>query len=80
MRKNDKTNSEKLMSTIGDNVLRLRKTMRYTQSDLGFYSDTDGNYINSLECGRRNNIELSTLIKIADALETSVIDLLSDWY
>lgn len=62
---------------IGKNIQRLRRERSLSQEELSFRSDSSRAYISGLEAGKRNPTALS-LVKFADALGVTVIDLLTD--
>jgi transcriptional regulator with XRE-family HTH domain len=60
---------------VGDNVRRLRKQRGLTQEQLAFEARLDLTYIGGIERGRRNPSVL-VLARIADALDTELVELL----
>lgn len=60
---------------FGDNLKRLRKEKKYTQSQLGDKVGVSGAYIQQLESSTKNNPSLEVLMKIAKALDVQVTDL-----
>jgi transcriptional regulator with XRE-family HTH domain len=61
---------------VGRNVKALRLTRGLTQERLAFASDLDLTYIGGIERGRRNP-SLLAMVRIADALGTSVAELVT---
>jgi len=62
---------------IGRNIQRFRRERSLSQEELSFQSDSSRAYISGLEAGKRNPTALS-LVKFADALGVTIIDLVSD--
>lgn len=62
---------ETLIMHIGENIKRYRNKLRLTQKELAKKVGMDDPRISEIEHGK-GNPTLSTLIAIADALETSV--------
>jgi transcriptional regulator with XRE-family HTH domain len=60
---------------VGGNVRRLRKHRGLTQEQLAFEARLDLTYIGGIERGRRNPSVL-VLARIADALDTELVELL----
>ncbi len=70
--------SDKIQHTleiIAKNILSRRKEKNLTQEDLAHLAEIDRTYIGYIE-NAKNNITLGMLIKIANALDLEVIDLL----
>lgn len=66
---------ESTLSTIGENITRLRKELEMTQDELATIANIDRTYIGPIE-NAKQNISISVLCKIAEALHTSPFDLL----
>src|SRR5215208_1258562 len=62
------------MSTVGEEVKRLRQTKGWTQEQLAVYAGSSQPTVNLLEAGKRNP-SAATLEKLARALEVDVVDL-----
>lgn len=61
---------------LGENVLKYRKIKGLSQEDLAERASLHRTYIGAIERGERN-ITIDTIEKIANALQVSVIELLS---
>jgi transcriptional regulator with XRE-family HTH domain len=57
----------------GKKVKEIRKTKGATQESLADLSGLDRTYISDIENGKRN-VSIETVFKIADALETTVVE------
>ncbi|MFN8284990.1 MAG: helix-turn-helix domain-containing protein [Chitinophagales bacterium] len=68
-------NLEYFLKNIAKNVLTTRKSLNMTQEDLAFKAEIDRTYIGYIE-NSKHNITLGMLIKIANALDTDVLDLI----
>ena len=60
---------------LGQRIQEARRARGWTQEDLAHHAGLDFSYLNQLENGKRNP-SLSTLYKIAIALEVSLKDLI----
>lgn len=60
---------------VGRNIRRLREARRMTQEQLAFEARIDLTYVGGIERGRRNP-SLMVMVRIADALDVPVGDLL----
>ncbi len=60
---------------VGRNIRRLREARRMTQEQLAFEAQIDLTYVGGIERGRRNP-SLMVMVRIADALDVPVRDLL----
>lgn len=60
---------------VGRNIRRLREARRMTQEQLAFEAQIDLTYVGGIERGRRNP-SLMVMVRIADALDVPVGDLL----
>lgn len=65
-----------LLSVIAQNVVFYRKKIGMTQEELAFNADIDRTYIGYIE-NAKHNITLGVLLKIATALQTPLLSLLS---
>ena len=61
---------------VGRNVRKLRVAKGITQERLAFASELDLTYIGGIERGRRNP-SLLVMVRIANALDASLADLIS---
>lgn len=66
---------EKYLKAIGKKIKTIRESKGLTQDDLGFECGCTKNAISRMESGG-NNFTIKTLLKIAEALDVSVHDLL----
>jgi transcriptional regulator with XRE-family HTH domain len=62
------------MSSVGEQVKRLRQAKGWTQEQLAVYAGSSQPTVNLLEAGKRNP-SAATLEKLARALELEVVDL-----
>jgi putative transcriptional regulator len=62
------------MSSVGEEVKRLRQAKGWTQEQLAVYAGSSQPTVNLLEAGKRNP-SAATLEKLARALEVEVVDL-----
>lgn len=69
-------NSNVLLSNLGSNIRKYRKTKGYTIDHLAEMSSLSGKYLQGVEVGNRN-ISVKNLNKIAQSLEVLADDLLS---
>jgi transcriptional regulator with XRE-family HTH domain len=65
------------MTTLGDRVRELRKARGWSQQALGDRAGVTAQTVWLLETHQLKDVKLSTLSKIADALEVSITDLLA---
>lgn len=65
------------MTTIGENIKRVRKEKKMTQKDLGEIIGISNTYLSDIEIGRTNP-SIKTLKRIAKGLEVSYVELLKD--
>lgn len=63
------------LKIIGQNISKLRKESNLTQEDLSGMAQIDRSYLSDVEHGKEN-ISIKTLVKIADALECALSDLI----
>lgn len=68
-------NEEEILKGIGKRILEIRKLRGFTQEALADYANIDRTYIGYIENGKQN-ISISILCKIANVLETPIIELL----
>ena len=66
-----KQNALSIQQKIGLRIRELRNKAKYSQENLGYYSDLDRTYINSVENGRRN-ISIRAIFQISSALKVSL--------
>jgi len=64
------------LKRLGDKIRELREAKGYSQETLGFKADLHRNYISSLELAQKNPT-YTTLIKLATALEVTIVELIS---
>ena len=69
-----KLDNEKALIQLGNNVTKYRKKKGVTQLRLALLAGTTQSYICDVELGRRN-VAAIMLIRIAEALDTTVGDL-----
>lgn len=62
---------------IGENICHTRKARHLTQEDVAVVFDNHREYVSRIERGLVD-LRLSSLIKIAEALDVKIIDLLCD--
>jgi transcriptional regulator with XRE-family HTH domain len=62
---------------VGRNVRKFRLQRRMTQEQLSFEAEIDLTYVGGIERGRRNP-SLLVMARIADALSTPLVKLLSE--
>ncbi|MDR0934818.1 MAG: helix-turn-helix domain-containing protein [Erysipelotrichaceae bacterium] len=63
------------LKKLGERIRLLRIEKGWSQEFLSFEADVNKNYISDLERGRRNPT-VKLLIKLAEALEVKLVDLL----
>ncbi len=64
------------MKRIGTNIKRLRKTRKWSQTDLANIIKTSQSVIHDIECNNGYNPTILTLVKIASAFNLTPADLL----
>jgi len=62
------------LENLGSHLKKLRKAAGITQLDLEIKSGIDRTHISKIEQGKLN-IEFSTIVKLADALEVPLVKL-----
>lgn len=67
--------AENIMN-VSCNIKKYRTIKKITQLELSYYSDCERATISNLERHNCDNISIKTLIKIAIALDTTLINLL----
>lgn len=67
-----------LLKIIGENVLRIRKEKKLSQEKLAYLADIDRTYIGYIE-NAKYNVTITKLKQIAEALEVSVTELISEF-
>jgi len=70
-------NDLQLLSKIGSNIRKFRASKNLTQNGLAIACNFEKASMSRIEAGK-TNITILTLLKISDALEVSIIDLLQD--
>ncbi len=70
------TNKE-ILVIIGNNIRKIRKTQKMSQSQLAFEAGVTREFINKLETGKYN-VSILTLEKISSILETEISNLLKE--
>lgn len=65
------------LKNIGNNIRTIRKQQHLTQIDLAVIVGIDRAYLSEIENGR-TNITINLLYAIADALNTPIVQLLSE--
>jgi transcriptional regulator with XRE-family HTH domain len=71
-----KQNALSVQQKIGLRIKELRNKAKYSQENLGYYSNLDRTYINSVENGRRN-ISIRAISQISSALKVSLKEFFS---
>jgi transcriptional regulator with XRE-family HTH domain len=66
----------KELKIIGNNIARLRKKKELTQEDLCGMAQIDRSYLSELENGKMN-VTIGSLVKIANALEVKLMDIVT---
>lgn len=70
------TNKE-ILVIIGNNIRKIRKSQKMSQSQLAFEAGVTREFINKLETGKYN-VSILTLEKISSILETEISNLLKE--
>ena len=65
--------NEAYLKKIGENITRIRKSRGFTSKELGYRCDIDKSALIHIEKGRIN-VTVTTLAKIAEALEVEVLE------
>ncbi len=65
------------LKNIGKAIGRIRRQQKLSQIDLAVLVGIDRAYLSEIENGRRN-VSINILFAIADALDVSIIELLSE--
>jgi transcriptional regulator with XRE-family HTH domain len=68
--------SQALINTLAENIRRLRRERSLSQEELADSCGLHRTYVGSVERGERN-VTLSSLELLAEALNVSVVDLLT---
>ncbi len=68
-------NTDSINSRLGENLKKIRTKKGMSQGDIALKIGADRAYISGIENGKRN-VTLSTVAKLAEALEASVEDLM----
>jgi transcriptional regulator with XRE-family HTH domain len=69
--------NKKILVIIGNNIRKIRKTQKMSQSQLAFEAGVTREFINKLETGKYN-VSILTLEKISTILETEISNLLKE--
>lgn len=69
-------NEERLLSLLGKKIRVLRKERGLTQAGLAEKMDIDEFALRRLELKERNDLKLTTLVKLCNALDVSIDELL----
>lgn len=67
-----------LLKIVGENIARIRKEKKLSQDQLAHLADIDRTYIGYIE-NAKYNVTLSKLQQIAEALEVSINELVSEY-
>jgi len=70
-----KDNLEFFLNNLAKNIQDTRKSLNMTQEDLAFKAEIDRTYIGYVE-NSKHNVTLGMLVKIANALNTDILDLI----
>ena len=70
-----KDNLEYFLNNLAKNIQDTRKSLNMTQEDLAFKAEIDRTYIGYVE-NSKHNVTLGMLVKIANALNTDILDLI----
>ena len=65
------------LAALGGTIRRLRKSRGISQEKLALMADVDTSYVGRVERGD-NNVAILTLIKIAEALEITLSELMTE--
>jgi transcriptional regulator with XRE-family HTH domain len=69
------SDEKKSLTTLGDNLRRVRLKRKYSQEEFAHLAGFSRSYYTEIETGKRN-LSLLNLIKIAEALDVDVRELL----
>ena len=67
--------SKDILVRFGDRVRQFRKAQGWSQEDLALECELDRTYVGGIERGERN-VALRNIQRIADALQTSIAELM----
>jgi len=67
---------EELLIAIGKNIKNIREEKNITQAELAARCNYEKSNMSRIESGR-TNLTIGTLLKIAESLETTIINLLN---
>jgi transcriptional regulator with XRE-family HTH domain len=70
-----KDNLEYFLNNLAKNIQDTRKSLNMTQEDLAYKAEIDRTYIGYVE-NSKHNVTLGMLVKIANALNTDILDLI----
>ena len=65
------------LAALGTTIRRLRKKRGISQEKLALMADVDTSYVGRVERGD-NNVAILTLLKIAEALEITLVELMTE--
>jgi transcriptional regulator with XRE-family HTH domain len=71
-----KTNSNDIKMLLGKRMKTLRKSKKWTQEKLGERAEINYKFLGEIERGKQNP-SITTLIKIAEALDIKLIEFLN---
>lgn len=66
---------EAYLQKVGKNIKRIRLAKKMKQVDVAYACNFDKQTLYNIESGRTSNITLKTIFKLANALETSISEL-----
>lgn len=66
--------TDRLYKPFGDRVRSIRKMRGLSQEELADKADLDRSYLGAIERGE-HNVSLKNILKIAEALEVSIVEL-----
>ncbi|MBU8676170.1 helix-turn-helix domain-containing protein [Bacillus subtilis] len=75
--KSEKNHIDASLIDLGKRIRHLRERKGYSQETLGFKAGLHRNYISKLELAQKNPT-YTTLIKLSNALEVNIEDLIKD--
>lgn len=70
------TEHQEALKKLGSRIRSLREEAGLSQEELGFYSNLHRTYISQIELGEKNPTYI-TLLKLAEALHTDILHILS---
>lgn len=66
------------MNTLGENIKRIRKSLKLSQKDLADKTELTSDYISKIETAKRENPSIAVIEKIASVLNCSVYDIIGE--